>query len=227
MWTSRRTAAEGRKKSGIDSANTRVLNIRMARSRSPAPNATRMALLGLLSRYGAKYGYELRTLIKDQNIDRIADVQYGSIYAVLKRLARDGLVAEGDRSRTGNRPERITFGITDSGEKELRRLLADALSDASQPERPIDIALHFSARMPTDEVGNLLRARLSALQEYDRQVVRLKAKTNHPHPGVQALIDDISEHFRIVNRAEQTWTKKVISRVEAGGYPTPGRVLEA
>ena len=78
----------------IDFPNTRVLNIRMAKLRSPAPDSTRLVLLGLLARYGPQHGYDLRGLIEQQHLDRIADIQYGSIYSGLKRLSRDGLVAE-------------------------------------------------------------------------------------------------------------------------------------
>lgn len=212
--------------SSIDAAITRVLNIRVSGSRHPAPNITRMALLGLLCRYGPRYGYELRTLVKEQNLDRIADVQYGSIYSVLKRLSRDGLVVEVERSRSGNRPERIAFDVTDEGRKELRRLVADALTDPGQAERPVDIALHFSGLLSLDEVAAFLQSRLDALDEHHRHLVRERKKTTHPHPGVRALIADISAHFTSINRAERVWTEKVLARVQEGGYPTPGKTLE-
>jgi DNA-binding PadR family transcriptional regulator len=185
-----------------------------------------MALLGLLCRYGPRYGYELRSLIKEQNLDRIADVQFGSIYSVLKRLERDGLVAEVGRSRAGNRPERVAFDVTEDGRKELRRLVGDALCDPGQAERPVDIALHFSGLLPLDEVAGLLKARLQALDDYHRRLIREKERTTHPHPGVKALIEDISAHFVAVNKAERVWTEKVLARVGAGGYPTPGKTLE-
>jgi hypothetical protein len=57
-------------------------------------------------------------------------------------------------------------------------------------------------------------------------VDQLEAGTTHDHAGVRALIEDISAHFRSVNEAEQRWTETILRRVEAGGYPTPGRTLE-
>src|SRR5438477_352481 len=96
------------------------------RSRLPSPDCTRIAILGLLCRHGPQHGYELRKLIVDQHIHEISDVQLGSIYAALKRLSQDGLVEELGHSRSGNRPTRTTFRITDLGKKELRSLIGDA-----------------------------------------------------------------------------------------------------
>ena len=184
-------------------------------------------VLGLLARYGPRHGYELRTLIEEQFLDVIADVQFGSIYASLKRLARDGLVGEVGRSRSGNRPERVAFDITEEGRKELRRMLTDALVDPAQAQRPVDLAVHFSALLAQDEVADFLRARLDALEAFGRAVDATRRTTSHEVEGVRALIEDISAHFKEINTAERRWTKRVLRRVEAGGYPTPGRTLDS
>ena len=193
--------------------------------RFPARDSTRTVLLGLLARYGPKHGYELRALIEQQHIDLIADVHHGAIYSGLKRLARDGLIREVSRGRQGNRPERVAFDITEPGGKELRRLLTDALADPDQPERPIDLAVHFSGLLDCVEVADVLRSRVRALEDNARAVDQLETSTTHEHAGVRAIIEDLSAHYRAVNGVEQRWTASVLRRVEAGGYPTPGRTL--
>jgi DNA-binding PadR family transcriptional regulator len=177
-----------------------------------------MALLGLLCRFGPCYGYELRVLIERQNLHRVADVRYGSIYAALKRLARDKLVVEVERSRAGNRPERVAFEVTDEGRAALRTLLSDAIRDPGQAERPVDIALHFSGLLDLDEVESLIRTRMANLGAYHAAITRAPDPSPHPDPGMQALLEDIREHFVAVNRAERAWTETVLARVKAGGY---------
>jgi len=194
--------------------------------RSPAPESIRLVLLGLLTRYGPKHGYELRTLIEQQHLDYISDIQFGSIYAGLKRLTRDGLVEEVGRSRMGNRPDRVAFDVTELGRKELHRLLREAFVDPTQRERPLDLAVHFSGLLPLEEVAGLIRDRLAALESFEKLIKQAEGSTQHEHPGVRALIADISGHFLEVNRAERRWAQRVARRIDAGGYPTPGRTLD-
>lgn len=198
----------------------------MAATRSPAPESIRLVLLGLLARYGPKHGYELRTLIEQQHLDRISDIQFGSIYAGLKRLSRDGLVDEVGRSRVGNRPDRVAFDVTEVGRKELHRLIREVFVDPTQRERPIDLAVHFSGLLPLNEVAGLIRDRLAALETFEKMIAKAERSTHHEHPGVRALITDISSHFLEVNRAERRWAQRVARRIATGGYPTPGRMLE-
>src|SRR6185295_7498930 len=114
------------------------------RGRLPSPDCTRIAILGLLCRHGAQHSYELRKRIVDQHLNDISNVQLESIYAALKKLSAEGLVEPRGQSRSGNRPTRTTFAITKLGKKELHTLIEKAFTDAQQPERPVDLAVHFS-----------------------------------------------------------------------------------
>ena len=66
---------------------------------------------------------------------------------------------------------------------------------------------------------------MRALEDNARAVDQLETSTTHEHAGVRAIIEDLSAHYRAVNGVEQRWTASVLRRVEAGGYPTPGRTL--
>jgi DNA-binding PadR family transcriptional regulator len=190
------------------------------RGRLPSPDCTRIAILGLLCRHGPQYGYELRKRIEDQNLNDIADVQLGSIYAALKRLADEGLVEQHGVSQAGNRPKRTTFQITPLGKKELRSLIAHAFTDPQQPERPVDLAVHFSGLLSIEEVVELLEARLEALEKYGRLIARTAKSTQHDDPAVREIIRDIPAHFAQVNRAEIAWTKRVLEAAGRGAYRT-------
>lgn len=190
------------------------------RARLPSPDCTRIAILGLLCRHGEKHGYELRRLIEAQHINDISNVQFGSIYAALKRLGADGFVEEVGRSQEGGRPARTTYRVTKLGKKELRRLLADAFLNAEQPERPVDLAVHFSGLLPVEDVAELLERRIEALDAYHAGIERLVAATEHPDPPVHELIDAMADHFGSVNRVERQWSERVLARVRSGGYRT-------
>ena len=190
------------------------------RGRAPSPDCTRIAILGLLCRHGAQHGYELRKRIVEQNINDIADVQLGSIYAALKKLADEGLVEKVGEARSGNRPTRSMFRITELGKKVLRSLIADAFTDPAQPERPVDLALHFSGLLGIDEVVDLLEQRVAALDRFATVIDRAAEETTHDDPAVLELVRDIPDHFRRVNRAELAWTKRVLAKARSGAYRT-------
>jgi DNA-binding PadR family transcriptional regulator len=189
------------------------------RGRLPSPDCTRIAILGLLCRHGAQHGYELRKRIVDQNINDIADIQLGSIYAALKRLRDDGLIEQDSQSREGNRPTRTMFKITEVGRKELRQLITDAFLDPQQPERPVDLAVHFSGLLTVDDVTILLEQRIQLLERY-AALIEKGTKVQHDDPAVRELIRDIPDHFRRINRAEIAWTKRVLDNARRGAYRT-------
>jgi len=190
-----------------------------ARGRLPSPDCTRIAILGLLCRHGVQHGYELRKRIVDQHINDICDVQLGSIYAAIKRLAEDGFVEKQGETRSGNRPTRSMFRITDVGKKELRSLITHAFLDPQQPERPVDLALHFSGLLTVEDVADLLEQRLRALEGFAALIER-GTKVRHDDPAVRELIRDIPDHFRRINRAEVAWTKRVLENARSGAYRT-------
>jgi DNA-binding PadR family transcriptional regulator len=185
-----------------------------------APDNARIAILGLLARYGPKHGYDLRRLIEEQNIDFFANVQLGSIYAALKKLAADGLIRE-RRSGNGQGPPRTTYAITAAGSRELHALLSRALTEASQRERPIDLAIHFSGLLDVDELRGLLAKRITRLERAQSNIDAIAEAEKHPSPAVQAIITDLTLHYRLVNEAEREWTKKLLERLKTETYAMP------
>jgi len=190
------------------------------RGRLPSPDCTRIAILGLLCRHGPQHGYELRKRIVDQHINDISNVQLGSIYAALKKLAGEDLVRQSGHSRSGNRPTRTTFAITTLGKKQLNALIADAFLDPQQPERPVDLAVHFSGLLRLEDVVDLLEQRVRALESYGSVITRAETTTMHDDPAVRELIRDLSDHFHRINRAELAWTKRILDNARAGAYRT-------
>jgi DNA-binding PadR family transcriptional regulator len=186
-----------------------------------APDNARIAILGLLARYGPKHGYDLRRLIQEQNIDFFANVQLGSIYAAIKKLAADGLIRARRSRENGQGPPRTVYAITASGSRELRALLARALTEAAQRERPIDLAVHFSGLLDVEELRALLGRRLERLERAQANIDALAAGTHHPSPAVQAIVTDLAEHYRLVNEAERTWTRSLLQRLETETYAMP------
>ena len=68
-----------------------------------------------LLREGDMHPYEMMRLMRHRRDDRLVPIQNGTFYHTVGRLERAGLLAEVGVDRDGNRPERTTYTLTDSG----------------------------------------------------------------------------------------------------------------
>ena len=183
---------------------------------SASGDMTRLVLLGVLAR-GPQHGYAIKQTLDDWHMDFWADVKVGSLYAGLKRLVTAGLVGEVGTSRSGNRPVRTTYEITDSGRAELRRLLHSFWTPPGRVARPVDLALQFVAELPAAEVEQLLQERLQALENQASIVNPAFVPADEPL-HVQNRVADLFDHERRLLAAEREWCEHVLARVRAGAY---------
>lgn len=113
-------------------------------------------------REGDMHTYELVRLLKERRDDRLVPLQKGTIYHTVARLERDGLLAEVGVDRDGNRPERTTYTIRDSGHRAVEEWVR---AELPQIDRPSDfrVALSEAHNLDRAEVIDLLDARRALL----------------------------------------------------------------
>ena len=98
------------------------------------------ALLGLL-RDEPRHGYELaREFAADTPLGEIVHLELSMLYALLKKLERDGLVRSIMQAQ-GPRPPRKIFTLTDEGHDALDHWLAEPV------ERTRDLRLEFLLKL--------------------------------------------------------------------------------
>jgi DNA-binding PadR family transcriptional regulator len=109
--------------------------------------------------------YEMYQTLIQRAEDRIVKVRPGSLYHTVDRLTERGLVRATGTQREGNRPERTTYEITESGQMTLTGRVAEMLATPvnEYPEFPLAIG----------EAHNLPRA--TVLDLLGRRLVRLRA----------------------------------------------------
>lgn len=155
-------------------------------------------------------------------MDVWADIHYGSIYQVLARMATEGLVEEVSRGREGRRPARSTFGITDAGREELRRLLRRAWSTPSQEVQPVNVALSFLGfgLLPDSDIEACLEQRLSYLADAAADLVAEEKRSLAPveDPGLARCLADHFDHFHRLVEAERAWAAQVLQHLREGSY---------
>lgn len=151
-------------------------------------------------------------------MERWADIQYGSIYAGLQQLTKEGLLQEVTTEQTGHRPVRTLYQSTAAGKEELLRLLRQIWTYPTLSAQPLDVALSFYWLLPAEELIPLLETRLSALDAIISDLELAQAQAGHPDPGMQAVIADLFEHNHRLLALERAWTEYLLHRLQSGVY---------
>lgn len=169
---------------------------------------------------GVGHGYGIRREIERMNMSRWADIQEGSIYAALRRLADEGLIREAGREQEGRGPPRTVYEITADGRRERDELLRRHLSTVMLAADPVDPALAFFVFLDSDELAGLLEERLASLEAGLERLDRLEAIAGSDHglEPIETMIEDLFAHERGRLTQEADWTRRVLGHVRDGRY---------
>ncbi|MBN1423271.1 PadR family transcriptional regulator [Candidatus Fermentibacteria bacterium] len=122
-----------------------------------------LAALGLVNRE-PMHGYALTQAIQHLGLEQWTTVSRSSIYAALRRLAREGAVSI-THEREGNAPERTVYHITAAGRSLLLEILREAVSYIGPEDRYFYLGMAFAEALPMGEILDLLARRLRQLTE--------------------------------------------------------------
>jgi DNA-binding PadR family transcriptional regulator len=173
-------------------------------------NPTRLFVLGALARHGPMYGHQLR---RDARIDRTrlwSEVQPGSLYSALHRMAAEGLIEPLRTEQDGQLPARTVYGITVEGHRELRALRGEALGELRLTPDPVDLALAMSGDLPEEVLRGYVEDRIRALTARASQ---LEHHRDRAWPDQTVADDLVVEHVRLRVQAELDWHQLVLDRL--------------
>ncbi|GDY31648.1 PadR family transcriptional regulator [Gandjariella thermophila] len=183
--------------------------------RRKVSNLLGLAVLGTVVQR-PMHPYEIASLLRSRGKEDDMEIKWGSLYTVVRNLAKHGFIEVADSTREGARPERTVYRITDAGRAELVDWVRELVS-TPQPEHPrFKAGLSMLAALTPDEATTLLRRRLDAVEggiaalreslaEYRREVPRL------------FLVE--SEYELAVREAEAAWIRSLVDDLAAGTFP--------
>ncbi|MGZ4591372.1 MAG: PadR family transcriptional regulator [Actinomycetes bacterium] len=180
------------------------------RSRS---NALALAVLACLAER-PMHPYEISTTLRTRGKHESIKLNFGSLYTVVERLAKQGLIAAQDTEREGRRPERTIYRITEAGRVEFADWLSDLISTPVNDFTQFEAALSLLPGLPPDEVVRLLRerARLLAYQLAQTEAtVAFAAEQRLPR---LFLVE--TEYRQTVRRAELQYVERLAADIAAG-----------
>jgi DNA-binding PadR family transcriptional regulator len=118
-----------------------------------------LVLLGFILEQD-RCGYDIITAIRERDMERWAKISVSTIYNRLSRLESKGYIT-GRSEQNGNRPERMTYAITDIGKSLVAKQVIRHLVGFNDDPRTLGFAFLFAAE--PQEVVNALRVHESKL----------------------------------------------------------------
>lgn len=179
--------------------------------RRAVENPLGLAVLSYLSQR-PMHPYELGRTLRENGDARSIKFNHGSLYMVVRQLARAGFVAEQETSREGQRPERTVYALTDAGRAELQDWLSELVEEPRHEYPAFVGALSLIAALPPDRVVDLLRTRLERLASQAAEARGLiDTAAARSVPGLFLL----EEEYRIaLLDAETRFVERLLQRIE-------------
>jgi DNA-binding PadR family transcriptional regulator len=160
--------------------------------------------------------YEMASTLRGWGKDRDFEIKWGSLYTVVRNLAKHGLLAEVESSREGRRPERTVYRITDEGRAELVDWARELLSEAEPENSRFRAGLSVMAVIGPDEVVTLLHQRLAAVE---RAIAEAQAAIELHAPRVPRLFLIELEYDVAMLAAERAWVRSLAEEIDGGTLP--------
>ncbi|WP_026405113.1 PadR family transcriptional regulator [Actinomadura rifamycini] len=107
--------------------------------------------------------YELGRRLEESDQDRSVKYNRGSLYMVVKQLAKAGFIVEHETVRDTQRPERTVYALTDAGRAELYDWLGELVARPRQEYPHFGVALSLLGVLSPERAVELLDTRSDAL----------------------------------------------------------------
>ncbi len=174
-------------------------------------SAVRILILGILNDSKPRHGYEVKQVLESWNVEKWANVGYGSIYFALKKMAEEGLLEIVENQN--NKQDKTVYKITPSGTDTFLSLLRKQWLELKPTVDPFQVALMFMNYLEKDEVLTALQHRADGWRfviKSSERVLPMALK------NIQ-LPKHIDQNHRLVLAHYQTevdWIEKTIEKIK-------------
>ncbi|MFC1406317.1 MULTISPECIES: PadR family transcriptional regulator [Streptacidiphilus] len=177
-----------------------------------------LAVLGLLLEQPS-HPHQMLAELRERSDNHAAAITRGTLYNTVAALAEAGWLASQGRQRSGNRPERTVYALTEEGRQELVRRLD---SQIRNPEREFSQflgAVTYLGALGVSGAGEALAERARRLRQRtaadeERLAEALAADVPRLH-----VIE--AEYALCLARAETAWIDSVIDDLRTGSLTSP------
>lgn len=169
-----------------------------------------LTVLGLLAER-PRHGYDLERVIEERGVRAWTALGFSSIYYVLDKLAKRGLIEATGGPASGK--SRATFRVTKSGLEQCTAATREALATLTPVHARVLIGMANSPGLPDADVAAGLRRRLAALREQLAEVRKVRAG-QEPLPAAAGAIFDYGDAMLA---ADIGWTETTLGTLTKDG----------
>ena len=167
-----------------------------------------LAILGLVSE-APRHGYEIEKLIKERGMREWTDIAFSSIYYLLKRLEKAGLITPIILDlETENGKERKAYYVTSEGGKLLFDGVLNSLATLAPQTNPLMLGL---ANWAMFENGEGLAALTKRSEAVKAEIARLTEKSKQPE--APDFVHSMFEYAIMQMKSERKWISKTIKKL--------------
>jgi len=167
------------------------------------------AVLGLVCEE-PRYGYELEKVIEEREMRNWTEIGFSSIYYVLKRLEKKGLIQSKVKGIEG-KPARKIYNITEDGIKILHETIKFHLSNSIKVTSTFDLGIAYMRFLPTNEVLICLKKYIESINNrllfLEEKLDEIR-KTNAPFHIIALFSRPIA-----ILKAEKVWVEKLMDEI--------------
>lgn len=176
-------------------------------------NPLALVVLACLSEH-PMHPYEMATTMRERGKDRSIKLNYGALYTVVEALQQHGLIIAQEIERSGKRPERTIYRLTDAGRMEFIDWLSELISTPVKEYTKFEAGLSLIPGLPPEDAATLLTQRCNHLEieiAQGRSLLQLAAQH-----GVARLNLIEGEYSLAMLEAELTWTRHFAAEIREG-----------
>jgi DNA-binding PadR family transcriptional regulator len=170
-----------------------------------------LAILGLVAEQ-PRHGYEIEQVIEARGMRAWTEIGFSSIYYLLNKLEKEGLIESQLQQPEGKGPARKVYCVTQAGREAHLTGIFESLSTPQQTKSSFLLGLSNFPVLSTEQA-------LEALYKYQTQLEdRLegflaRAETQMPIPP---FVEAMFSYSQTLVEAEINWVKNFVQGMEAG-----------
>ncbi|OKJ37641.1 PadR family transcriptional regulator [Streptomyces sp. CB01580] len=178
-----------------------------------------LAVLGLLLEQDS-HPYQMLSELRRRSDNHAVAITRGTLYNIVAALTDAGWVTAQGRQRSGNRPERTVYALTDAGREELVRRLDEQIRTPEREFSQFLGAVSYLGALGPEGAAEALTERARRLgrrtaADEERLAEALTA-------GVPRLHVIEAEYASGLARAELAWIDAVVDDIRTGKLAWPG-----
>ena len=170
-----------------------------------------LAILSLIAEQ-PRHGYDIEQVIEARGMREWTEIGFSSIYYLLNKLEKDGMIESQLQQPEGRGPARKVYRITQQGRQAQIDGTFAALSTPQSGSTPFLLGLSNYPVLPQEQVLSALYSYAVQLDESLSHMLQRAEKQRPLPPFVEAMFN----YSQVLAEAELKWIRIFIQEVEAG-----------